>query len=168
MPLFYILKLTCARLMMEPSLFSKRLLTSRSALSRLCFSVVWKWAHSAASFLLSSAQCCITDFCSSSSALWWIQRRAGEVRGRNAMESRQMWMFISLTIALSSSSLSMLICRVRACRSPSRPLWVDSALACSAVIFQRSWGMQKRGGEASVFIAGVCMVYCYIKSLQLV
>lgn len=62
-------KLTCARLMMDPSLFSKRLLTSRSALSCLCFSIAWKWAHSAASFLLSSAQCCITDFCSSSNAL---------------------------------------------------------------------------------------------------
>ncbi|KAA8584914.1 hypothetical protein FQN60_003608 [Etheostoma spectabile] len=62
-------RITCARLMMEPSLFSKRLLTSRSALSCLCFSMAWKWAHSAASFLLSSAQCCITDFCSSSSAL---------------------------------------------------------------------------------------------------
>lgn len=62
--------LTWARLMMEPSLFSKRLSTSRSALSRLCFSIVWKWAHSAASFLLSSAQCCITDFCSSSKAFW--------------------------------------------------------------------------------------------------
>lgn len=64
---------TCAREMMEPSLLSKRLLTSLSALSCRCFSWAWKWAHSAASFLLSSAQRCITNFCSSSNELWWRQ-----------------------------------------------------------------------------------------------
>lgn len=73
--------LTCARLMMEPSLLaslSRALLASLSALSCLCFSWVWKWAHSAANFLLSSAQCCITDCCSSSNALCWNKTQEGQ------------------------------------------------------------------------------------------
>lgn len=122
---------------MEPSLLSMRLLTSRSALSRCCFSWVWKWAHSAASFFLSSAQCCITDFCSSNSTLWKRRRRRRWNRVKFSLPLIQA--SIGLTLALSSSSLSMLICVVRMRRSSSKPLWVESALACSAVTFQRSW-----------------------------
>ncbi len=68
--------LTCAMLKMDSSLFaslSMARLASLSTRSWRCFSCVWKRLHSAASFLRSSAQCCMTDCCSSSRALWHRQ-----------------------------------------------------------------------------------------------
>lgn len=137
---------TLVRLMMVPSLWESAwsaLSASRSARSLLSFCCVKYSAHSAARRRRSSPHLFMTDFCSSSKAL--CVGAGGECECPQAgMVGSTAEGGAGLTLALSSSSLSMESCWTMTFLCSSRLRCADSALDFSAATRQRSCKAQDR------------------------